>query len=281
MKNTAVEEASRPYIRRVRAVRILLILGLASSIALLFFVLLTIGRNPEYSSVRTAALLIAVLVSVFLQYLYTRLSLRNETSFVPLLTDSLEPELFSTVLRQTSGGRRDLLYLRISLRVTACFYCGENADTVSLVTANRQLWDPSQPEFVSYAVQSACEIGDRDTAKRGLEILEQASESQQYARDPSFSLSVDLFRLLALSAYSLFENRPDDALACAMFVLNSEQAGSLQKLYAGGYVCLALEHSGRFDEAQPYREETLKASPAFGIVQKLSGSANNPSRSKE
>jgi len=274
MQETQTQDRARPYAAKVRRGRILLAVLSGGGRLAIFFAVLLIALKTEGTLSWILALVFGLPAALLLQLLTTRLSMKNETSFTSVLTDGLDPELFSSVLRQTRGDRRDLPYLRRSMEITERFYLGEKADVLDLVSKDSQMFSPSQPEFVSYLVQSAVLPRDRDTALAGIGMLKAATDSEPYAKDPSFALSVDLFGHLALSAFCLQEKSFREAREHAEAVYRDRSAAPLQKVYACGYLCLALEGLGRAEEAALYREEVLTYAPSFGIVKEVLASRN-------
>lgn len=265
MNEPVARAEAQPYVRRVRRTRIALLAMVAVGAAILLALMILIGRTIVGGWSWVAAVAVAVIGSLLLQSQYVRLSLANETSFVSLLTEDLDPELFSCVLRQTQAGRRDFPYMRTMMHLTERFYLGDDEAIVTQVPKDRSIFNVTQPEFVSYCVQSACNLGQTELAGAGLALLRQ---SVQNPTTP-FSSHPEIYLDLALAACALADGKPEQAEECARRVYENASVSPLLALYACAYLALALEAQGFHDKARPYREEALRASPAFGILRRL------------
>lgn len=255
------------YIRRIRNHRILYGVCLAAALLFLFLLVVNFIRNTFLAC---AVLIIGAILCLIP---YARLSLKNETSIASILKDDLDPELFSLVFRQTLAKRSQFPSVQAMMEVTEKFYLGEYAHVLRALAQNPELLRWTQPEFVSYYVQSACAMGYADEAEKGLSILAQAHLQKEY-EDPAVAAHLDLYENLAKAAYHLVQEESAEALSAARAVYEDAAAPQLIVLYAAAYYATACALQGQKDEALRLRAEVLEHSPAFGIVRHLSGKEN-------
>jgi len=253
-------------IRQVRRIaRIFLIVCLIASV----FIVVRITQNLEGNPLIVGAPAVAGLGAVFYAAYY-RILMHQEGRIVCLLTQEMNPGLFAEVVRQTRSKEKAFAMTNLMMDVTARFYLGDYAAVLQAVRGQRRFWSWSQPEFMSYYVQSACALGDRERAEEGLRVLIQVRYKKEYA-NPTVKRHCESYLSLAEAPYRLITGDWERAELLARGVYEDGGYGELRELYACAYLARALEGQGKTPEARSLTERLKTYHPSFGILRDLFG----------